>query len=273
MSFSDPENANVERFSGYADLYDRYRPETPTAVLETIVGYTGSARPHLVVDLGSGTGLSTFAWGARADAVIGIEPSSDMRRQAEAKLAAMSPPPPITFRPGSSHHTGLHDEVADIVTCSQSFHWMEPVTTLAEAARILKPGGVFAAYDCDWPPVAGWTVEMAYTHFQDNVDLASTSAARALPTIIRWDKDQHLANLQASGHFRFIREVVLHQDERCDAERFVGLALSQGGYQSLLKAGFPLSDAVAALRHAAQQHFGPTDRPIRFSYRLRLGVK
>ena len=43
---------------------------------------------------------------------------------------------------------------ADIVTCSQSFHWMEPEPTLAEIARILRPGGVFAAYDYDWPQKA-----------------------------------------------------------------------------------------------------------------------
>jgi SAM-dependent methyltransferase len=38
-----------------------------------------------------------------------------------------------------------------LVTCSQSLHWMEPEPTFAEVARILRRGGVFAAYDYDWP--------------------------------------------------------------------------------------------------------------------------
>ncbi len=46
---------------------------------------------------------------------------------------------------------------AGIVTCAQSFHWMEPESTFIEVARILRPGGVFAAYDYDRPPTVHWT--------------------------------------------------------------------------------------------------------------------
>ena len=35
----------------------------------------------------------------------------------------------------------------------QALHWMEPAPTFGEVARLLRPGGVFAALDCDWPPV------------------------------------------------------------------------------------------------------------------------
>ena len=41
-----------------------------------------------MVDLGSGTGLSTTIWAPLADRVVGIEPSADMRRQAAARTAA-----------------------------------------------------------------------------------------------------------------------------------------------------------------------------------------
>src|SRR5690606_15398774 len=105
-------------------------------------------RPALVVDVGSGTGLSTRLWAGRADQVIGIEPGDDMRRQAEAQTAA----PSVRYQPGYSTATGLPDACADIVTVSQALHWMEPEPTFAEMARILRPGGVFAAFDCDWPP-------------------------------------------------------------------------------------------------------------------------
>src|SRR5262249_48629656 len=42
---------------------------------------------------------------------------------------------------------------------AQSFHWMEPTATLAEIARILRPGGLFAAYDYDWPPAIQWELD------------------------------------------------------------------------------------------------------------------
>jgi ubiquinone/menaquinone biosynthesis C-methylase UbiE len=52
-----------------------------------------------------------------------------------------------------AHTLGLRDASVDIVTCSQAFHWMEPDPAFAEAARILYPAGVFAAYDYDVSPV------------------------------------------------------------------------------------------------------------------------
>src|ERR1700685_3598340 len=48
--------------------------------------------------------------------------------------------------------TGLPAKWADIVTASQAMHWFDPELALPEIARLLRPGGVLAAYDCDWPP-------------------------------------------------------------------------------------------------------------------------
>jgi predicted RNA methylase len=41
-----------------------------------------------VVDLGSGTGLSTGIWAAHAERVVGIEPLDEMRQVAEATTTA-----------------------------------------------------------------------------------------------------------------------------------------------------------------------------------------
>lgn len=75
----------------------------------------------------------------------------------------------VVFISGFSDQTGLPDDFADIVTCSQSFHWMDPETTLKEVFRILKNGGVFAAYDCDWPPVCSWKAEKEYEYLFEKV--------------------------------------------------------------------------------------------------------
>jgi ubiquinone/menaquinone biosynthesis C-methylase UbiE len=104
--------------------------------------------PSLVVDVGSGTGLSTAIWVERAQLVIGIEPNVDMRQEATHKVEDHPYAAQIEYREGVAYQTGLPDGCADIVKCAQSFHWMEPTATLAEIARILRPGGLFAAYDC-----------------------------------------------------------------------------------------------------------------------------
>src|SRR5262245_33160873 len=136
--------ANAERFSGFADLYDRARPTPPTALADAVKAYQGGATPRLVVDVGSGTGLSTRWCATWADRVIGVEPSDDMRRVAEATAD-----PRVSYRAGWSHATGLDGGIADVVLAAQALHWMDPEPTFAEVARILRPGGVFVAVDCD----------------------------------------------------------------------------------------------------------------------------
>jgi len=42
----------------------------------------------------------------------------------------------------------------------------------------------------------------------------------------QWAKSAHLVRMQQSGHFRYVKEVVLHQIEQWTAERWVGYALS-----------------------------------------------
>ena len=148
-------SGNMDRFSGFADLYDAHRPSAPDHLGPLLTAYARADAP-LVVDLGSGTGLSSrWASGWAAD-VIGIEPNDDMRVQAQTRPVAN-----VTYREGTSSDTGLTAASADIVLAVQAMHWMEPVSTLAEVARILRPGGVFAALDADWPPVSGVTAAEA----------------------------------------------------------------------------------------------------------------
>ena len=113
-------SGNIERFSGFADVYDQYRPAPPAILGELLTQLAQAPFPQLVVDLGCGTGLSTRYWADKAQTVIGIDPTDDMRRQAEAATTAKN----ISYRQGFSHQTALLAACAQIVTCSQALHWM-----------------------------------------------------------------------------------------------------------------------------------------------------
>jgi len=260
---------NIERFSGFAGLYDRYRPAPPELLGEVLVRLAAVARPRLVVDLGSGTGLSTRYWADRADEVIGIDPTGDMRRQAEARSGAAN----VTYREGFSHATGLPSGHADVVTCAQALHWMEPEETFREAARILRPGGVFAAFDYDWPPETGcWEADAA---FEDCWAMVRSRDAqrRALHPARVWDKAGHLERMRASGRFRYVREIVMHHVDRGNAERLVGLLLSQGSTMSLLKEGVSEETlGIDALRAVAERTLGAQPSIWFWSSRLRVGI-
>jgi SAM-dependent methyltransferase len=264
--------ANIERFSGFADWYDRYRPAPPAIVTEILTQLAQVPRPGLVVDIGCGTGLSTRLWAGRAERVVGVEPNADMRGQAQRATTgpAMAG---VSYQEGSSTRTGLPDGCADIVTCVQSLHWMDPVPTFAEIARILRDGGVFAACDCDWPPTMRWEAEAAYAAF--NAGIGELEARHGASTDVRkWGKHEHLARMKASGLFRYTKEILVHQVESGSAERLVGLAKSMGSVASLLKAGLTEDQiGLTALRQAARSVLGDTPMPWYFSYRLRVGIK
>jgi len=295
------EPASRARFSGFADLYDAQRPSPPPRLGPLLAGYANSARPA-VVDLGSGTGLSS-RWAATwARSVIAIEPNDEMRAAAQSR-----PIPGIDYRAGVAQDTGLGPSSADLVLVVQAMHWMEPDATLAEVARILRPGGVLAVVDADWPPVSGVArAERAWAVLHGRIrvlearlaagdagaslrrpispddpalahdDLADPHRHRVLPDGLRsWSKTDHLARMRASGRFAFTREIVMLDRAGGGPDRFTALLYSQGSYQGLLKAGLSREDIGATAFEAevaagfAEARWVPE---LSFCWRVRLGV-
>jgi SAM-dependent methyltransferase len=261
------------KMPGFAGGYDTYRPKPPAALLDLLCQYASVERPALVVDLGSGTGLSTRFWAGRAAKVIGVEPNAIMRQQAESYPETDLPITNIRYLDGYSGATTLPDECADIVTCAQSLHWMEPASTFAEIARILRPGGVFAAYDYEWPPTIHWEVEHAFQVAVTYID--TLFHERVLEGgIKRWPKQEHLARMQQSGRFRYARELCLHHQEAGDAERFIGLLFTWASIPRLLERGYREAEiGLSALREVAWRILGDRPLPWYWSYQVRLGVK
>ncbi|OKP85341.1 SAM-dependent methyltransferase [Paenibacillus helianthi] len=265
---------NIERFLGYQDDYDRYRPEAPPIVTGLLTNYLGR-RPSRVADVGCGTGLSTFLWKDAADAVTGVEPNPDMLGKALEKLHLLgSGAETLSFVQGFSNQLPFPPCSVDIITCSQSFHWMDPASTLQEISRCLCPGGVFAAYDCDWPLALQPDIEVRYNQLIAAADDLLAELQPAAEQAHKWDKAGHLARIKASGAFSYVREMVFHNMEDCDAQRYVGLTLSQGGIQTVLKlAPAALAQDIADFTAKVEQFFQGRTLPVLISYRMRIGVK
>ena len=226
---------NARRFSGkdYTEIYDKYRPQPPGAILQRAVDYAGGF-PRRVLDLGCGTGISTVAWQGRAEELIGVEPSEDMLFIARKKLKGTDLP--IRFIAHFGHDIPLPDASADIICCAQSFHWMDPTPTLQEANRLLRPGGVFLVYDCGWPPA--WHQEPEQAYLELFAQVRKITQGFDQPIAHFWTKSDHQKNVSNSGYFRFVRAAGFHKDIPASKDRLLGLALSQGGLESLLKAGY-----------------------------------
>jgi ubiquinone/menaquinone biosynthesis C-methylase UbiE len=258
---------NQHRFDNISDVYDLSRPKTPAFPVEICQKYLGH-RPNLVVDMGCGTGLSTLSWCDYSDNIIGIDPNDDMLSVAEKYTSGN-----VHFIKAFSDNTGLEDLCADVVFCSQSFHWMEPFSTLQEVGRILAPNGIFMVMDYDWPPISNWEAEKS---FQELYDLAKAIEKEysSGENVNRWDKARHMENVKNSGIFRYVREVFFHNTENATAERLYNMALSQSRVEFALahspdEFGKKLKEYKATL----QRIFADSEFPITFCYRMVIAVK
>ncbi|WP_189014169.1 class I SAM-dependent methyltransferase [Paenibacillus marchantiophytorum] len=129
---------NTERFSNRVDVYVKYRPTYPLAMMDylyTVVGLQAGSR---VADVGAGTGIFSSLLLERGSLVTAVEPNQAMRSAAIQSLANQ-----LNFQAvsGSAEATGLPDQSVDFIVCAQSFHWFDRAATQAEFRRILKPGG------------------------------------------------------------------------------------------------------------------------------------
>jgi SAM-dependent methyltransferase len=288
----------VVRFADLAEEYDAARPHPPAQIAEVLRQWSGADTPD-VVDVGAGTGLSAAIWAGVARSVIALEPGDGMRAVARRRLG-LAPEPASTVTPdggspdgrsspdgdsladsrtadtrfsvvaGSAEQTGLGDSCADIVTASQAMHWFDAARALPEIVRILRPGGVFAAYDCDWPPCIDWETDAAYTAFDSRVTELETARGLRPPHA---GKSGHLGRITDSGLFRFATEIAVHSKEQGDARRLAGLALSLGGTAALLEARVSADEiGLTALREVAGRRL-PDPRTWWWTYRVRLAVK
>ena len=254
---------------GFAEHYDRCRPRPPLALAELLPSLAGTRRPRRVVDLGCGTGLSTRFWAPHADEVVGVEPNDAMRAFAETATATATESHNIRYVGASAYQTGLADACADVVTAAQSMQWMRPDRVLPEIGRLLRPGGVFCAYEYFalqtplWEPEDQWRRVRARKGelraelgLDDSVQLWPVSTAR----------------LEESGVFRCVRELALHSIEQGDGERLVELALSEGSMTTLLEVGASAED-IGLDRLQTPAATMPQPLPWWISYRVWVGLR
>ena len=142
-------SAAAERyFESHAAQWDAIRSlHVAEGEVEAAIGaMLGSAPIGRLVDIGTGTGRMLELLGPRAQTVIGIDRSPEMLRFARSKLAAAGSCEPALahaeLRQGDMYALPLADGSADVVVLHLVLHYaQQPAAAVAEAARLLGPGG------------------------------------------------------------------------------------------------------------------------------------
>ena len=101
----------------------------------------------LLVDLGTGTGRILELFGPRAARALGFDLNHDMLAYARMKLERVGLAA-AQVRHGDLYNVPLPDGAADAVVLHQVLHFLDdPAAAVAEAARILAPGGKLLVVD------------------------------------------------------------------------------------------------------------------------------
>ena len=257
---------NVKKWDGFSELYHNCRPIPPDVITKIILTWL-KREPKIVVDIGSGTGLSTKIWDGIAKKIIGIEPNDDMRATAERFSKSNN----IIYKKGFSNDTSLPSDYADIITVATAFHWMDVDSTLIEIHRILKDGGIFAIYVSGYPSIMDWMVDKAFRELSDKCADISYSQKKSAKHNIR-DGISYLEKIKHFGKFKYSKEAACHSEEKCTYQRLMDLTLTQGSINDALKINPSLNKQINEFSDLIKTRCG-AEFNIIFSYKVWITIK
>lgn len=126
-----------DHFSRTATGYAAFRPDYPDAL------FAGLARlaptTDIAWDCATGSGQAARGLVVHVDRVIATDASA-------AQIAAARPHERVEYRVARADASGLADASVPLVTVAQALHWFECDAFWREARRVLRPGGVIAAW-------------------------------------------------------------------------------------------------------------------------------
>ncbi|MFL6731990.1 MAG: ArsR/SmtB family transcription factor [Sphingomicrobium sp.] len=140
--------AASRHFAGIAEVWDQIRSlHVAESEVERAIDQALGKRPlGRLVDVGTGTGRMIELFGPRSQQSVGIDRSSEMLRLARVKLEAAGIQ--SSLRQGDMYALPLGDDSADSVIIHQVLHYAHsPAAAIAEAARVLAPGGTLLVVD------------------------------------------------------------------------------------------------------------------------------
>jgi ubiquinone/menaquinone biosynthesis C-methylase UbiE len=129
----------IDQWAVLAREYANHRTGYSNELYDMIASF-GLKRGATILDVGCGTGIASRPFHANGFPVTGIDPSEAMLAQAAESL------PNATLVQGEAEALPFPDERFDVVISAQTYHWVDRARALAEAYRVLRPGGIIAIW-------------------------------------------------------------------------------------------------------------------------------
>jgi ubiquinone/menaquinone biosynthesis C-methylase UbiE len=141
----------ISPFDAVAEEYDAARPSYPDGLYQALEDITGPLAGKLVLDGGAGTGIATRQLAGRGARMVAFDIGERMLRRAQARS------PDACFLLADGNAMPVRDRCADLVCFAQSWHWFDSERAINEVARVLRPGGYWAAWwNHEWADGEAW---------------------------------------------------------------------------------------------------------------------
>jgi SAM-dependent methyltransferase len=124
-------------FSPLAERYARARPRYPDELYDWLAGLVD--RRDLAWDCATGNGQAALGLARHFAHVVATDTSAEQLRHA-------APHPRIAYRQARAESSGLADASVDAATVAAALHWFDHAAFAAELVRVVRPGGIFAAW-------------------------------------------------------------------------------------------------------------------------------
>ncbi len=126
-----------ESFSGKGPGFSNLRPQYPDELYKTIADLCDDT--DSAWDAGCADGSSSVKLGDYFDEVTATDSDEELINSAPSHIN-------VTYHVGQPEISTMDDKNADLVACANSLHRMNLETFHNEAKRVIKPGGVVAAW-------------------------------------------------------------------------------------------------------------------------------
>lgn len=150
---------NNDWYSRIPHQYARVRPRYPAALFDWLTQQAPST--DLVWDVGTGSGQAAVPLADRFSTVYATDGFA-------GPLVAAPPVDNITWAVEPGEQCSLRTNSADMITVAAALHWLNIEAFLPEVRRVLKPGGLLAAWTYSVAPRRG-PVGDVFVHYAQTV--------------------------------------------------------------------------------------------------------